>query len=92
MLSAAITICGVGLGLAIVMNLVRLLKGPDIADRILALDTMAINTIGLIVLVCISLTTRVYMEAAILIAMLGFVGTVCLSRAVTRGDVISEEH
>jgi multicomponent K+:H+ antiporter subunit F len=92
MMDTAIVIAAVGLGVSLLLTLWRLIKGPSMADRILALDTMAINAIGVIVLVCITLASRVYMEAAILIAMLGFVGTVALSRAVSRGDVISEDH
>ena len=71
-----------------VMAMVRLIIGPGIADRILALDTMVINAIGLIILLGISQGTVVYFEVSLLIAMLGFVSTVAYARFVLRGDII----
>jgi multicomponent K+:H+ antiporter subunit F len=74
--------------LAMALNMWRLLRGPGLADRILALDTLYINSLALLVLVGMRLNTTVYFEAALLIAMLGFVGTVVLSKFVLRGDII----
>ncbi len=71
-----------------VMAMVRLVIGPDAGDRILALDTMVLNAIGLIVLLGVAQGTRVYFEVALIIAMLGFVSTVALARFVLRGDII----
>ncbi len=68
--------------------LIRLLIGPGTGDRILALDTMFINALGLIVLLGISQGTAIYFEASLIIAMLGFVSTVAYARYVLRGDVI----
>jgi multicomponent K+:H+ antiporter subunit F len=71
-----------------IMAMIRLVIGPDTGDRILALDTMVLNAIGLIVLLGIAQGTRVYFEVALIIAMLGFVSTVALARFVLRGDII----
>ena len=71
-----------------VIAMVRLVISPGIADRILALDTMVVNAIGLIVLLGITQGTVVYFEVALLIAMLGFVSTVAYARFVLRGDII----
>ena len=76
------------LAISQVMAMIRLVIGPDTGDRILALDTMVLNGIGLIVLLGISQGTRVYFEVALIIAMLGFVSTVALARFVLRGDII----
>jgi multicomponent K+:H+ antiporter subunit F len=88
MLSAAITISLAMLGLSLALTLVRLLRGPDLTDRILALDTMYINAAAMLVLYGLELGTGRYYEAALLIAMLGFITTVVLSKFLTRGDVI----
>lgn len=77
-----------GLGLALVMNLWRLFKGPGVADRILALDTMVINVIGLIVLSGIATGSGTTFEAALLLAMVGFVGTAAYAKFALRGDII----
>jgi multicomponent K+:H+ antiporter subunit F len=66
----------------------RLLRGPSACDRLLALDTLYINTVVLTVLLGMRLGTDLLFEAALLIAMLGFVSTVALARYVARGDVI----
>jgi len=73
---------------AILLNIYRLILGPDVADRILALDTMVINAIGLIVLMGIVFGTAMYFEAALLFAMVGFVSTVAFCKFLLRGNVI----
>jgi multicomponent K+:H+ antiporter subunit F len=75
-------------GLAILLNLYRLFAGPTRGDRILALDTMVINAIALIVLFGIQQTTTTYFEAALLLAMVGFVGTVAYCKFLLRGDIV----
>ncbi len=74
--------------LALALNGWRLLLGPGMADRILALDTLYINTLALLVLLGIWRDSKVYFEVALLIAMLGFVGTVVLSKYLLRGDIV----
>jgi multicomponent K+:H+ antiporter subunit F len=76
------------LSLALLLNLWRLLRGPTIGDRIAALDTMVINAIALIVLFGISEGDDTYFEAAMLLAMVGFVGTVAYCKFVLRGDIV----
>lgn len=74
--------------LAALLNVYRLIKGPDAPDRVLALDTLYINAIALIILLDITLGTRMYLEAALLIAVMGFVGTVAMAKYLKRGSVI----
>jgi multicomponent K+:H+ antiporter subunit F len=75
-------------GLCQLMAMVRVVIGPDTGDRILALDTMVVNAIGLIVLMGLAQGTRIYFEASLIIAMLGFVSTVAYARFILRGDII----
>lgn len=84
----AVTASFVIVVIAQVLSLVRLVIGPEKGDRILALDTMVVNAIGLIVLLGIVQGTQLYFEATLIIAMLGFVSTVALARFLLRGDVI----
>ena len=88
MLTYVIPVCLVLIGLAFVLVLVRLIKGPDLPDRILALDTLYINAIALIVLFGIWLDSDLYLEAALLIALMGFIGTVATAKFLLRGDII----
>jgi multicomponent K+:H+ antiporter subunit F len=73
---------------AVAMSFWRLLRGPSAPDRILALDTLYVNTIALLVLLGIHLDSPLYFEAALLIALMGFVGTVALCKYLLRGDII----
>ena len=66
----------------------RLLRGPETVDRLLALDTMAVNAVALVVLLGMRWGTPLLFEAALIIAMLGFVSTVGLARFLSRGDVM----
>ena len=73
---------------SLVLCLLRLLRGPDMADRVMAADTLYVNAIAMLVLVGISLHDTLYFEAALLIAMAGFVGTVTWCKYLTRGSSI----
>ncbi len=75
-------------GVAMMLALVRLLRGPSVPDRILALDTLFVATIAELILFGMHLNTAVYFEVALIIAMLGFVGTVVLSKYVLRRDIV----
>lgn len=88
MLSTAIWISAAAIGLALLLNLYRLLRGPDVPDRIIALDTAYINAIALLVLFGIQQNSTLYFEAALLIAIFGFVGTAMLAKYLLRGDII----
>ncbi len=74
--------------LAMALNLWRLARGPSMPDRILALDTLGINTVALVMLLGIALGHAVFFEAALVIAVMGFVGTVALCKFILSGDII----
>jgi multicomponent K+:H+ antiporter subunit F len=87
-LNGALAIAFVLVGAALLMSLWRLVVGPDQPDRILALDTLYVNTVALLVLLGVQLASNLYFEAALLIALIGFVGTAALAKYLTRGDII----
>lgn len=87
-LDIALNVALLAVTVAVALCAWRLLKGPDATDRVLAVDTLYINAVGLIVLLSIRFRTELLFEAALLVAMLGFVSTVALARYLTRGDVI----
>lgn len=85
-ITVIIAFCALALGQ--ILSMVRLVLGPTNGDRILALDTMVINAIGLIIVLGISQGVSIYFEVSLLVAMLGFVSTVALARFLLRGDII----
>lgn len=75
-------------GAAFLMNMWKIATADAMSDRVLALDTMVINAIALMVLHGLILGTEIYFEAALIIAMLGFVSTVAYARFMLRGNII----
>jgi len=88
MLNFAITAAITMVCLAMALNLWRLVRGPQVVDRILALDTLSINAIALILLFGLRLGTSIYFDAALLLAMMGFVGTAAFCKFILSGDII----
>ncbi len=88
MIQIAILTGMVVVGIAMLMSTWRLIRGPSAPDRILALDTLYVSTIAQLVLFGMHLDTEVYYEVALIIAMLGFFGTVVLSKYVIRRDIV----
>lgn len=76
------------LGLATLLCGWRLLGGPLPVDRVLALDTLYVNAAALVIVLDLIWGGELLFEAALLIALLGFVSTVALARYVSRGNVV----
>ncbi|MEL7257628.1 MAG: K+/H+ antiporter subunit F [Pseudomonadota bacterium] len=87
-MNIALLIAFCAVAISQVLCMIRLVMGPDTGDRILALDTMVVNAIGIIVLLGIWQGTQIYFEVSMIIAMLGFVSTVAYARFKLRGDII----
>ena len=75
-------------GVAMLLALWRLLRGPSVPDRILALDTLSVTAIALLMLFGMHLDSPIYFEAALVLAMLGFCSTVVLSKYVLRRVIV----
>ncbi len=88
LISWALDFATAAVALALALCGWRLLRGPSLPDRILALDTLSINAVALVYLLGLRWHTQLLFEAGLLIALLGFVATVALARFVVRGDVI----
>ncbi|AVO46152.1 K+/H+ antiporter subunit F [Phreatobacter cathodiphilus] len=88
MIATACLIALAAISLALLLNLYRLAVGPHALDRVLALDTMVINAIGLVVVLGIWFGVTIFFEAALLFAMVGFLSTVAFCKYLLRGNVI----
>jgi len=88
MIDMAISATMVVVGASMLLALWRLVRGPTAPDRILALDTLYVSTIAEVVLLGMLEETETYFEIALVIAMLGFFGTVVLSKYVIRRDIV----
>jgi multicomponent K+:H+ antiporter subunit F len=88
MVDLALDIAFVAFAASLALAAVRLALGPSVPDRILALDTLYVNAVAITVLLGIRYNSFAYFEAALVIALLGFVATVALARFAARGDVM----
>lgn len=88
MIQIAIVVALIVVGVAMLLSLWRLIRGPTAPDRILALDTLYVNAVAQLILFGMYLDTELYFEAALIIAILGFFGTVVLSKYVIRRDIV----
>ena len=76
------------LALAMVCAAVRILRGPRAQDRVVGVDALSVNTMLLVLTFGIRTGRSLYFEAALVIAMLSFVGTLALAKFLMRGEVI----
>jgi multicomponent K+:H+ antiporter subunit F len=73
---------------AFLLAALRLARGPSLPDRILALDTLYVNAMALLILGGVMVDSVLYFEAALIIAALGFVGTVAMAKYLLRGRIV----
>ena len=76
----------VTLGVALLLAFIRLVKGPTLPDRIVAMDLFGVLVVGLIVVLAGLSGVHATLDAAIVIALVGFLGTVAYATYVERGD------
>ena len=88
MVDLALNIAFVAFAAALALAAIRLALGPSVPDRILALDALYVNVVAITILLGIRYNTLAYFEAALVIALFGFVATVALARFAARGDVM----
>lgn len=88
MLAPVTTVVLGGLAVSIVLCLYRLIIGPAVVDRLLALDTITVNVLAVLVVLSIRWETADYLESVLVLALLGFVGTVTIAKALMRGRII----
>lgn len=88
LLSGAITLTLTAYGLAILLMAWRMLRGPSAQDRVLAIDV--IYAVGMLIALVVGIryASSMYFEAALLIALFGFVSSAAMAKFLLRGEVI----
>lgn len=80
------------LGLGIVIALVRLLMGPDLPDRVVALDLIATLVICLASAYSVATDQPAYLDAAMVLALITFIGTVAFAYYLRRRVIDANDH
>lgn len=68
----------VGMGLC----LIRIMRGPHLADRVLAADALSLHVVGLVLLLSVSIESTVFFDLALVLAIIGFASTVAFSQYI----------
>lgn len=92
MLNIVIQIALFILALSMIGLIYRVIKGPSVADRVIALDALGINLVAIVALTSIVLNTNSFLEVILLIGILAFIGTVAFSKYLDKGVVIERER
>ncbi|ASS72459.1 Na(+)/H(+) antiporter subunit F1 [Bacillus atrophaeus] len=85
----------ISLGIMAVSTLlyvIRVIKGPSVPDRVIALDAIGINLIAITALVSILLRTSVFLDIILLLGILSFIGTIAFSKFLEKGEVIENDR
>ncbi|MDF2854992.1 MAG: monovalent cation/H+ antiporter subunit [Neobacillus sp.] len=92
MFEIIIKIALLGVSISILGLIYRIIKGPSIHDRVIALDAIGINLIAIVALTSIVLDTSAYLEAILLLGILSFIGTVAFAKFLEKGEIIERER
>jgi multisubunit Na+/H+ antiporter MnhF subunit len=83
-MSAVISICFAMLGVSLLLAFIRLVRGPSLPDRVVALDLIAVIAVALIIVLDIQANLIVFLDAGIVVALVGFVGSIAFARYLER--------
>lgn len=86
----ALVLCWGLLSLALVLGFCRLIRGPTLADRVVAFDLMVSIMVGMIALFAIYARETVYLDVALVLALISFLGTVIFSKYLMRRGTVHE--
>ncbi|HZG71830.1 MAG TPA: Na(+)/H(+) antiporter subunit F1 [Chondromyces sp.] len=70
----------------------RVIKGPSVPDKVIALDAMGINLIAIIALISMILKTSAFLDVILLVGILAFIGTVAFAKFLEKGEIIENER
>ena len=91
MFNFVITFALVLISLSMLALIYRVIKGPSIPDRVIALDALGVNLIAVIALISIMLDTYAYLEVILLLGILAFIGTVAMAKFLEKGEIIEDD-
>ncbi|MBD3109030.1 Na(+)/H(+) antiporter subunit F1 [Bacillus sp. AGMB 02131] len=92
MFNFVITFALVLISLSMLALIYRVIKGPSIPDRVIALDALGVNLIAVIALISIVLDTYAFLEVILLLGILAFIGTVSMAKFLEKGEIIEDDR
>lgn len=92
MFQLAMTVSLILLAISILVGLYRVIKGPSMPDRVIALDAIGINLIAIVAVISVTFRTSAYLEVILLMGVIAFIGTVAFSKYIERGIIIESKR
>ncbi|MTD31094.1 Na(+)/H(+) antiporter subunit F1 [Planomicrobium sp. YIM 101495] len=77
--------------LAILLALYRIIRGPSMPDRVVALDMIGVNLISAVAVFSVALSTHAFLEVILIVGILAFISTIALARFVERGEIVEHD-
>lgn len=88
MLTISLVLFAISIGIAVI----RIILGPSMADRVLALDVIGVNLIATIAVISVILHTTAFLEVILILGILSFIGTIAYSKFIERGVIVERKH
>ncbi len=92
MIAAMLTISVILFALTILVAVIRIILGPSLPDRVIALDVIGVNLIATIAVVSVILNTKAFLEAILILGILSFIGTIAFSKFIERGKIVERKR
>lgn len=92
MIKTLLTISLILYGVSIAMTFLRILLGPSLPDRVIALDVIGVNIISVIAIVSIFFGTKAYLDVILILGILAFISTIAFSKFIERGVIIERKR
>lgn len=92
MIETMLTISLVLFSTTIAIAVIRIILGPSMPDRVIALDMIGVNLIAIIAVVSIMLNTKAFLEVILILGILSFIGTIAFSKFIERGVIVERKR
>ncbi|WP_203248169.1 Na(+)/H(+) antiporter subunit F1 [Sporosarcina beigongshangi] len=92
MIETMLTIALVLFSTTIAIAVIRIILGPSMPDRVIALDMIAVNLIAMIAVVSIMLKTKAFLEVILILGILSFISTIAFSKFIERGVIVERKR
>lgn len=79
-------------GIAIMIVLYRVIKGPSLPDRVVAFDSIGAMVMSSVSILCLIMNTTLFLEAILIIGVLSFISTIATSRFIERGVIFERKR
>ncbi|AXI00317.1 Na(+)/H(+) antiporter subunit F1 [Sporosarcina sp. PTS2304] len=92
MIAGMLMISVILFALTILVAVIRIILGPSLPDRVVALDVIGVNLIATIAVVSVIMNTKAFLEAILILGILSFIGTIAFSKFIERGKIVERRR